>query len=55
LSANGEQGEVRLEELRKEYGPVTAVESIDLQMPPGEFFTMVGPSGCGKARRPRCG
>jgi spermidine/putrescine transport system ATP-binding protein len=48
LNANGEQGEVRLEELHKEFGPVTAVESIDLHMPPGEFFTMVGPSGCGK-------
>ena len=45
---NGETGEVRLEELRKEFGDVTAVESIDLHMPPGEFFTMVGPSGCGK-------
>jgi spermidine/putrescine transport system ATP-binding protein len=45
---NGETGEVRLEELRKDFGDVTAVESIDLEMPPGEFFTMVGPSGCGK-------
>jgi spermidine/putrescine transport system ATP-binding protein len=48
LSANGEQGEVRLEELSKEFGDVAAVESVDLHMPPGEFFTMVGPSGCGK-------
>ena len=45
---NGDTGEVRLEELRKEFGDVVAVESIDLHMPPGEFFTMVGPSGCGK-------
>jgi spermidine/putrescine transport system ATP-binding protein len=48
LNANGVQGEVRLEELRKEFGNVVAVESLDLNMPPGEFFTMVGPSGCGK-------
>ena len=48
MNANGQLGEVTLEELRKDYGDVTAVESIDLQMPPGEFFTMVGPSGCGK-------
>ncbi len=41
-------GEVRLEELTKSYGGVSAVEGIDLDMPPGEFFTMVGPSGCGK-------
>ena len=45
---NGDNGEVRLEELQKDYGDFTAVENIDLDMPPGEFFTMVGPSGCGK-------
>jgi spermidine/putrescine transport system ATP-binding protein len=45
---NGETGEVRLEELHKQFGDVVAVESLDLTMPPGEFFTMVGPSGCGK-------
>jgi spermidine/putrescine transport system ATP-binding protein len=45
---NAETGEVRLEELRKDYGEVTAVENIDLHMPSGEFFTLVGPSGCGK-------
>ena len=48
MSANGQQGEVTLEELRKDYRDVTAVEEIDLHVPPGEFFTMVGPSGCGK-------
>ena len=42
------QGEIRLEELRKEFGDAVAVDGIDLTMPPGEFFTMLGPSGCGK-------
>ena len=42
------QGEVRLEQLTKAFGDVVAVDGIDLDMPPGEFFTMVGPSGCGK-------
>jgi spermidine/putrescine transport system ATP-binding protein len=42
------QGEIRLEELTKAFGEVVAVDGIDLQMPPGEFFTLLGPSGCGK-------
>ncbi len=43
------QGEIRLEELVKSFGPdIVAVDGIDVDMPPGEFFTMVGPSGCGK-------
>jgi len=41
-------GEIRLEELTKLFGEVAAVDGIDIDMPPGEFFTMVGPSGCGK-------
>ena len=27
---------------------VTAVAGINLDMPPGEFFSLLGPSGCGK-------
>jgi spermidine/putrescine transport system ATP-binding protein len=42
------QGEIRLEELTKQFADVVAVDGIDLHMPPGEFFTMLGPSGCGK-------
>ncbi len=42
------EGQVQLESLVKNYRDVVAVEGIDLEMPPGEFFTMVGPSGCGK-------
>src|SRR6476661_11048116 len=41
-------GHVTLVSLTKRFGDFTAVDSIDLDMPPGEFFTMVGPSGCGK-------
>src|SRR6476661_760814 len=41
-------GHVTLVSLTKRFGDFTAVDSIDLNMPPGEFFTMVGPSGCGK-------
>jgi spermidine/putrescine transport system ATP-binding protein len=42
------QGEIRLEQLTKEFPDALAVDAIDLEMPPGEFFTMVGPSGCGR-------
>jgi spermidine/putrescine transport system ATP-binding protein len=32
----------------KRFGAVAAVEAVDLQVPPGSFFTFLGPSGCGK-------
>jgi spermidine/putrescine transport system ATP-binding protein len=41
-------GEVRVVDLVKQFAEVTAVDGINLQMPPGEFFSMLGPSGCGK-------
>jgi putative spermidine/putrescine transport system ATP-binding protein len=39
---------VRLIGLRKTYGEVVAVDSIDLEVAEGEFFTLLGPSGSGK-------
>jgi spermidine/putrescine transport system ATP-binding protein len=41
-------GEIQLEELTKAFGEHVAVAGIDLDMRPGEFFTLLGPSGCGK-------
>jgi spermidine/putrescine transport system ATP-binding protein len=41
-------GEIRLEELCKKFEDFVAVDGIDIDMPPGEFFTLLGPSGCGK-------
>jgi spermidine/putrescine transport system ATP-binding protein len=41
-------GNVRLVELVKRFAEVTAVAGINLDMPPGEFFSLLGPSGCGK-------
>src|SRR4026207_1221168 len=46
-------GEVRLVDLVKRFGDFTAVAGINLQMPPGEFFSLLGPSGCGKTTSPR--
>ena len=42
------KGDILLRSLVKRYGEVVAVDGIDLEVPPGEFFTMLGPSGCGK-------
>jgi putative spermidine/putrescine transport system ATP-binding protein len=39
---------VRLSGIRKSYGEVVAIESLDLEVRAGEFFTMLGPSGSGK-------
>jgi putative spermidine/putrescine transport system ATP-binding protein len=39
---------VRLRGLRKTYGEVVAVDRVDLEIPAGEFFTLLGPSGSGK-------
>jgi putative spermidine/putrescine transport system ATP-binding protein len=39
---------VRAIGLRKTYGDVVALERLDLDVWPGEFFTMLGPSGSGK-------
>src|SRR5207344_2441995 len=41
-------GEVELVDLVKRFSDVTAVAGINLDMPPGEFFSLLGPSGCGK-------
>jgi putative spermidine/putrescine transport system ATP-binding protein len=40
--------DVRLEGIRKTYGDVVAVDRVDLEIPAGEFFTLLGPSGSGK-------
>ena len=39
---------VRLTGLRRAYGPVHAVDGVDLEVVPGEMLTVLGPSGCGK-------
>ncbi|MFY9316547.1 MAG: ABC transporter ATP-binding protein, partial [Burkholderiales bacterium] len=39
---------VALEEVRCEYGEVTAVAGVSLEIAEGEFFTLLGPSGSGK-------
>jgi len=39
---------VLLAGIRRTYGDVVAVDGVDLEIAPAEFFTMLGPSGSGK-------
>jgi putative spermidine/putrescine transport system ATP-binding protein len=40
--------EVRLENLQRRYGQVTALNDLSLTIAPGELVALLGPSGCGK-------
>jgi iron(III) transport system ATP-binding protein len=40
--------EVRLRNVSKRYGNVTAVKPLDLTIHAGSLVTLLGPSGCGK-------
>ncbi|MGO4852306.1 ABC transporter ATP-binding protein [Phaeovulum sp. W22_SRMD_FR3] len=40
---------INLKGIRKAYGEVEVIPSIDLQIADGEFVVLVGPSGCGKS------
>jgi len=40
--------DVRLVDVVKKFGDQVAVDRINLEVRPGEFFSLLGPSGCGK-------
>lgn len=42
-------GSIDMIGLCKKYGSLTALENIQLNVPGGEFISVVGPSGCGKS------
>jgi putative spermidine/putrescine transport system ATP-binding protein len=48
LATQSAPPDITLTGLRKQFGDVAAVDSIDLDIARGEFFTMLGPSGSGK-------
>jgi iron(III) transport system ATP-binding protein len=39
---------IRIQNLTKRFGSVTALHQLDLTINPGELFFLLGPSGCGK-------
>ena len=39
---------ITLRGLRKAYGPVRALDDVNLEVRRGEFLTLLGPSGSGK-------
>ena len=45
---------VKLKDLTKRFGDVTAVDHLTVQIEEGELCTLLGPSGCGKTSTLRC-
>jgi putative spermidine/putrescine transport system ATP-binding protein len=48
LAPEASAPDISVRGLTKRFGEVVAVDGIDLDIPSGEFFTMLGPSGSGK-------
>ncbi len=42
-------GQITLKQVRKSFGDVHVIPSVDLDIKDGEFVVFVGPSGCGKS------
>ena len=47
-SARPSASAIRFEGVTKRFGHTVAVSGLELEIEPGEFFSLLGPSGCGK-------
>ena len=45
---------VQLEGVSKHFGPIKALEDINLVIEDGEYISILGPSGCGKTTLINC-
>jgi ABC-2 type transport system ATP-binding protein len=39
---------IRIQQVSKSFGNVQALDRVDLEIQPGEFFGLLGPNGAGK-------
>jgi putative spermidine/putrescine transport system ATP-binding protein len=46
--SSGSPPAIRLDRVSRQFGEVKAVDDVSLDIPDGEFFTLLGPSGSGK-------
>ncbi len=54
LKSAGAPVEIKVTNLIKEFGASRAVDNISFRIAPGEFFSLLGSSGCGKTTTLRC-
>jgi spermidine/putrescine transport system ATP-binding protein len=47
-SGNGAKPIIRLQDVTRRFGSVTALDGVTADIREGEFFSLLGPSGCGK-------
>lgn len=48
MTDNNEKSAIKMKNVTKRFGRVTAVDGVDLSIEPGEFLTIFGPNGAGK-------